>query len=94
MLRLAVAKAVEEAETKVGVALVAAEAVDEAVAASKAVDVATAMATVVVVGKFTTTATKTHTVEAPRKNCTIKTMGTVAITTRIRPQCSPNNKAA
>ena len=61
-------KAVEETETKMGVALVAAEAVDEAVAASKAVDMATAMATMVVVGKVTTTATKAHTVEAPRKN--------------------------
>ena len=47
----------------------------------------------VVVGKVTTTETKAHTMEAPRKNHTIKAMGAVVITTRIRPQCSPDNKA-
>ena len=55
LLGLAVAKAVEEAETKADVALVAAKAVDEAVSASKAVDGATAMATMVVVSKVSTT---------------------------------------
>ena len=92
-LGLAVAKAVEEAETKVGVALVAAEVVNEAVVASKAVYVATAMTTAAAVAKIITTATKAHTVEAPRTDRTIKAMGALAITMRIHPQCSLGNKA-
>ena len=92
LLRLAVAKAVEEMDAT----LVAAEAVDEAsegskavaafraVAGSKAVDAATIMTTTVAVAKVITAEIKAHIMEAPRKDLTVRATGTVTIATCTR----------
>ena len=89
-LGLAMVKAVEEGDA----ALVAAEAVDEAVvdskavaafravANSKAVDAATIMIAMVAVARVITTEIKAHIMEAPHKDLTIRAMGVVTITTR------------
>ena len=81
-------------------ASVAAVAVDESVEASKAVaafravavDAVTTTTTTVAVGKANTTGTKAHTTVAPLKDLIIRATE-AATTTRIRPRCSPHNKA-
>ena len=97
-LGLVVVKVVEE----VDVALVAAEAVDEAVEDFKAVatfravavDAATTMTTTVAVVKVTTTEIKARIMEAPHKNLIIRATGAVTITMCTRLQYSLYNKVA
>ena len=107
-LGLAAVKAVEEADIKVGLsvdaALIAAEAVDEAVvdskaitasravAGSKVVDAATTIITAVAVAKIITTEIKVHIMEAPRKDLIIKAIRAAAASTHTCLLHSPGNK--
>ena len=100
LLGLVVVKAVEEVDA----ALVAAEAVTEAVEGSKAVaafravadfkavNAATIMITTVAVAKVITTDIKAHIMEAPRKDLIIRATETVTTTTRTRFPYSRDNK--
>ena len=96
-MELAVAKVMEEVDA----ALVAAEAVDEAVEDSKAVtaframavDAATTTPTTVAMVKVITVEIKACVTEAPHKDLTVKATG-AATTTRARLRCSPHIKVA
>ena len=93
-------KVVEEVDA----ALVADEAVDEAVEDSKAVaafravavDAATIMKTTVAMVKVNTTEIKARIMEAPHphKDLTIRVTGTATITVCTRLQCRLDNKVA
>ena len=80
--------------------MVADVAVDEAGEASKAVAASRAVVvdaatttTTMAVGKAITTGTKDHTTVAPPKDRIVRATEATT-TTRIRPRCSPRNKAA